>query len=358
MLDSLLSTETRFLSITWMIVFSFVAISVLLIGWMTVRRIWLNGQVRKLDTQKSEFEDYISAYVRDLSEFSPENSGVLNDRPDCPISGITAVLLHYFRTLSGDGFACLQNLVSLSSLEHDIIEATKKDNRGRRMQALKVLSYLNSQSALEVIYAALSSEDKYVRLTAARGLVRRKTLIFLPDILRRLSEAFPQDHELLATIISSFGIEAQSQLETLIRNDESSTMTATALEALAAIMPPKTSLDLAALMAHPDPIVRSSVVTLAAVTEGIGDEDPLVIGLHDEATKVKIRSARIAHSARRADLVADLYPLTEDPIMWVRYWAFKAIWASGQSGRQLVGAMSEKSIMAGEVALELRSGYV
>ena len=111
-------------------------------------------------------------------------------------------------------------------------------------------------------------------------------------------------------------------------------------------------------MAAESESVRSAALALSAVVEHESAVDPLRLGLQDEAISVKITAAKMACNLRRKDLTADLYKLANDPVMWVRYWAFRAIWMSGQAGQKFVSTLATSQKMAEQVSLEMRSGYV
>jgi len=72
----------------------------------------------------------------------------------------------------------------------------------------------------------------------------------------------------------------------------------------------------------------------------------------------KIRSAKIACFLKRSDLISEFYALTDSPVMWLRYWSMRAIWASGKQGEQFVNSLKSANPMAADVALEMESGYV
>jgi len=267
------------------------------------------------------------------------------------------VLLHYFRTLKGDEHKRLVNMVAYTDIENEIIEATSSGIRGNRMAALNTLSYLKSLKSSQVIFDNLYSDEKYVRLTAARGLVRRDGLPYLPLIIQALIEAFPEDPKLLAGIIAKFGREAVKPLEDLIRASANTRVKTACLEALVLIMPPSTSLNLGELMESDDAAVRAVAVSLSCFSKHPDQSDPLRMGLQDEATVVKMRAVKMANDLKRSDLTPELFKLSTDPVMWVRYWALKAIWNGGTSGEKFIQSLNETNDMASKVAREITSGY-
>jgi len=348
------SADLSLLGLFWGVSIVFLSVSLLLCLAIILRRIQRNRNTSKREKQKITFQLHIGELI---------NKGISADRnlsaaPDCHILDMTDVFLHYFRTIKGKKKEYLQDLISQSSIEDKVVASTRKGIRGARMRALRTLSYLNTQTSLQVIYENLSSHDKYVRLTAARCLVRRKGLCFLNDIIDSCIQAFPKDYQILAGIVADFGTDVVEPLEERVKRSEDSAVKTACLEALILIMPPHTSLDLAALMQHPTDSVRAAALSLSAVSDHQGTSEPLLLGLKDQAVSVKVRAAKIACDLKRTDLTPQLYELSDDPIMWVRYWALRAIWATGKTGQKFVDSLITNNSMAANVALEMKSGYV
>jgi len=352
---SVLLTSANFglLSLFWAIAIFFFLSSLLICLSIIIRRLYRNRKAKRRDKQRTNFQSYVVDYIRE----TPEGGHYL-DMPKCHIQDITDIFLHYFQTLKGEKRETLQDMISASEIEAKIVESTKDGTRGVRMRAVRVLSYLETQNSLQVIFESLSSDDKYVRLTAMRSLVKRKAVFFLDAIIESCLEAFPEDYKLLSSILSNFGNEIIEPLENIISTSENDVLTTASLETLVLIMPMHTSLDFDVLMKSESEDVRAAAVSLAAISKHNNVVNPLLLGLSDPSVKVKIRAAKVANSLKRSDLTSDLYALEADPFLWVRYWALRAIWVSGQSGQKLITSMTSTNPMAERLALEMSSGYV
>lgn len=318
-----------------------------------VRRLYRNRKAKRRDKQREIFQNYVIDYIRE----TPEKTNYL-DMPRCHIQDVTDIFLHYFQTLKGEKRETLQYMISDSGIESQIVKSTTEGTRGVRMRAVRVLSYLNTQNSLQVIFQSLSSDDKYVRLTAMRSLVKRKSVFFLDAMIESCLEAFPDDYKLLSSILSNFGPEIVEPLEEKIRTSDNDVLVTACLETLSLIMPMQTSLDFERLMQSDSEDVRAAALYLAAISKHDNAVNPLRLGLSDASIKVKIRAAKTASSLKRADLASELYSLESDPFLWVRYWALRAIWMSGKSGQKLIQSMSTTNPMAKNVDLEMSSGYV
>ena len=356
---SALLTSARFelLSLFWAIAFLFIGLSFLICLSIVIRRINRNRKAKLRKKQKIKFQNYTVACIRDTSDESSENWN-LRDIPKCHIQDVTDIFLHYFQTLKGKKKEILQDMISNSSLETEIVESTKYGTRGMRMRAVRVLSYLNTQNSSQVIFESLSSDDKYVRLTAMRSLVKRKAIFFLDAIIESCLEAFPNDYKLLSGILHNFGNDIIEPLEEHVKNSDNDVLITACLETLILIMPMQTSVNFENLMKSSSDSVRAAALSLSAITKHSEGVNPIVLGLMDNSIQVKIRAAKMTNKLKRADLTSELYNLTSDPVMWVRYWAYRGIWSSGESGQKLVASMTKTNPMAENVALEMRFGYV
>lgn len=349
-----INAESTLLTIIWIASFVFFAISVTLCLWMTYRRKKRNRWARAREQEEMLLHSYISEVVR--HRISPREA--INDLPTLSASVMTTVLLHYFRTLKGESLEHLRAVISQTNLENFIGETTRRGVSGRRMRALKVLSYLTTDSSLRIIRAHLKSDDKYVVLTAARSLVRRKSLCDMDAIITTISRALPGQAAILSALLAGFGLNAVKPLETYISQSDESVIITACLSALVAVMPARTELDLNDLTSHPDERVRAAALSLSAICEHSGQIDPIAKCLGDSSIEVKIAASKIAHDSKRQDIVSELFALSNDPIIWVRYWALKAIWRSGQAGQKFVRNISQSNRMARDLILELESGYV
>lgn len=347
------NANLNLLYLFWGIALFFMAVSVLLCGLIVLRRIISNRSLEKRRQQRLNFQKYIGAFIN----HNPTEA-FLDKAPICDVHDMTDVFLHYFRTLKGEKLERLQDMVSNSDIEERISNSTCNGIRGARMRSLRTLSYLNSQTSLQIIFGSLSSKDKYVRLTAIRCLVRRKASVFLNEIIQSYIKGFPHDYKLLASILANFGKDITDDLQNLVNATDNEVIRTACLETLIIIRPEQPSLDFGQLMQDSSGMVRAATLSLAATCKIPDVIDPLRIGLEDEEISVKIRAAKVACQIKRADLMPQLYKLTSDSELWVRYWALRAMWATGRSGQNFVSSLAKSHQMAADVALEMQSGYV
>ena len=351
MLDLLKNFEFSFNSILWIILLSLLALSFLICLGLCARRTYRNNKNNNKLKEQSKFEISLNRALQEnsdvihKSQYTFKKTIIINE-----------ILLRYFRTLKGKRADTLRRIIKSLQIEKHIQNATKTGTMGRRMEAMQILSYLDSQASLQTIHQGLYAPNKYIRLTAARCLIRRQADVFVDNVVMSLDSAFPDDPQILADILYRFGARITPQLESYIRSSQNDNIKTACIEALVLLMPPTTSLELDTLMDSSNERVRAATVSLSEVTSNQSKDDILIRALADPATKVKIRAAKIAYSSKRSDTISLLFKLTKDPILWVRYWSTLAIWNTGRQGRKLVETIAKgddsAARMAREVALE------
>ena len=354
MLDLLRNFDFSLNVILWIISLSLLTLSLLICLGLCVRRLYRNNITNSRLEEQSEFETSLNlALQKDKTVFHETQYSFKKT------TSINEILLRYFRTLKGERADTLRQVIENLQIEKHILTATKTGTMGRRMEAMQILSYLDTQDSLQTIHQGLYAPNKYVRLTAARCLTRRNAAVFLNDIIDSINSAFPNEEKLLADIIYHFGFEATDVLESYVNSDCNDCIKAACLEALVLIMPPKTSLNIEALLESSDEKIRAAAISLSEITPHQSKNDALIKALGDSSVKVKIRATKIAGNTRRIDTISPLYQLSQDPLLWVRYWSIKAIWNTGRQGRKLVETMGQgndsSARMAREVALECLS---
>ncbi len=347
MLDLLKNIENLLLFTLWVISAGLVIAAVLTAIILSLRRLYRNQRVLVTSAKQKRFEAFIQ---KNLGETDLTEDLILPEDIRQNRTAIVTALLKFFKIVKGEDASRLKILVDELYLEPIIVEATMVGNRGKRMRALTVLSFLHTRSSLMTIADHLYSEDKYIRLSVARCLARRGVLSLLSEVSESVSSAFPKDEKIMADVLLRFGSGASPLLETMVERSRSNTIASGALEALILLQPAQTELDLADLMLAADDRLRAATVDFSTICDYEQKTNILLLGLTDESLKVKIRSLKIAMREQRPETFSYLYRLMHDPNLWVRYWAMRAALKSGNSGQTLMRSVARRDGAVGELA--------
>ncbi len=350
MLDLLKNIENVLLFTLWCISASLIVLSLAVAIWLSVRRILRNFWDNRTARYQSQFEAILQELL--ITEDIPDGfelpSEIRSDR-----TAVTGALLKFFKLVKGDDATRLKIIIEELNLEPIIQDAITWGNRGKRMRAFHVLSFLDSSSSLKTISNYLYSSDKYIRLSVARCLARRRVMSLISEVAEAIAFAFPYDERILADVLRRFGRKAVPRIETLADNTKNPTIKAGVLETLVLLRPERTALDLNTFMENADERVRAAAVDLSTLTHGLNHRDLLLDGLADGNRTVTIRSLKVAAKENRKETFGDLYRLMNDPFMWVRYWAMQAALKTGQSGETLMRALARQGTDVGELAFDV-----
>ncbi len=347
MLDLLKNIENVLLFTLWCISASLIVLSISVALWLCIRRLRRNARDAGIRERQSQFESYLQELLM-LDTFPHDFELPADIRADR--TAVTTGLLKFFKLVSGDDSLKLKIIVEKLKLEDIVTAHVTWGNRGKRMRAFHVLSFLDSRSSLKTISNYIFSSDKYIRLSVARCIARRQVLSLISEVAESISYAFPNDEKILADVLCRFGQKSIPRIESMARTNPNSTIVAGVLEALIILRPEDCDLDLRSFSEHEDERVRAAAVELSTIVHSFEQNDLLLQGLSDESRKVKIRALKVAAREKRKDCFADFYRLMNDPFMWVRYWAMRAALNTGQSGETLMRSISRQPTTVGDLA--------
>ncbi len=345
--------EHTLLAVVWMASAGFAALSTFMLLTLALRRAFRDRMRRQEKAKMAQFDALLSALVR--QRIAPRGDMLPHiDAGD--VAALVNVLLNYLRNLSGADADLVIDAIDLWDIESLLVQEAKHGHRGRRIEALAVLSYLRSETSLASLVKALRSEDDYVQLAAIRCIARRGAIEYLPHIIDAINQERERNRTILAEVLQRFGAASAPYLEKLTDEAASDSVLIAALEALAMIAPEHVQVNMKALMAHSAPRVRAAAVRLAGVSAVSSPIDVIALGLEDQEALVRIRAAVAAGNAGRQDLLPALRRTLADPVWWVRFRACQAMLNLGAAGRAVLRTVAAKSgdeaILAADILSE------
>jgi len=347
MLESLQDIDDILLFGLWCISAFLIIASVLVSIWLSVRRVYRNRRDAIVNAHQAEFESLLQKLLGTelLAREITLPDHIRHDR-----TAVTTALLKFFKLVRGDDAAKLRQIVKELQLEPIVITATRYGNRGKRMRAQHVLSFLESSTSLKTIADRLYADDKYIRLSVARCLARRRVMSLISEVSEAIAFAFPKEDKLLTDVLYRFGSDAIPRFERMVSQSKDATVIAGVLETLILLRPENTTINFSDLITHEDERVRAAIVQLSTICKGDYHQDLLLEGLKDESRKVKIRALKMAAKSKRSDSFAQVHRLMEDPFMWIRYWAMRSAMTKGHSGNALLRTLARREGMVGMLA--------
>jgi len=274
MLDLLKNIENVLLFTLWCISGILILAAVGTALGLSARRILRNRKNAVIQGHQAQFESYLQTLLTE--EYFPEDfelpAEIRADR-----TAVTAGLLKFFKLVRGDDAVKLKIIVDKLQLEQIVQSAITWGNRGKRMRAFHVLSFLDSSSSLQTITKYLYSSDKYIRLSVARCIARRRVMSLISEVAEAVAFAFPKDEKILADVLYRFGRKAVPRIEGLALNTKSATVIAGVLETLIILRPETCGLELDVFAKHEAPRVRAAAIELSTFSSF---PEVLIIGIY------------------------------------------------------------------------------
>jgi len=255
-----------------------------------------------------------------MPEATPEN-----------IDAVISVVLQYFRNLTSDSVTTLTDVIEAWDIETLIIEKVKTGRRGIRIQAMTVLSYMDTEPSIDVLVAQLKSKDAYIRLAAIRCLTRRRAFAHLDKITSTINTPDQKNRILLTDILQRFGTNGAWAVEKLALDASNSTIRAASLDALKLIGIESLSIPLRPFLQDFDPLVRSAAVALLPMSE-LDVFHTLINYLTDIDPRVRIQALDILSSFTSSAALLSIARQAGDPDWQVRYKALQSMTSMGAKG--------------------------
>ena len=325
--------DLNLLRFLWQIAFAFAGISVLMVVSLAYRRAIENQLMQQRQEAKQSFRTELSNMIG--RQILPHPS----TRPEIAPENLPAFVeacLGFFRNLSGPDQNHLARILQIWELEPALHNIIQTGERGYKIRALSLLSFLQSDTSINLLESALDDPDPYIQLSAIRCLARRGSLGSLNRILDALRKLDWDNALPIADAFQRFDRRIIPDLEDVVCSADDPVLRLAALQALVLLKPMQTKLDLSDCMQDDNPELRAATVALSEYVTCRSGQDILGMGLSDDSSIVRIRAIKALLNHRRMDLLGRVHACLEDPDWWVRYWAGHAIYNLGESGIEIL----------------------
>ena len=339
--------DLNLLRFLWQVAFAFAGVSVLMVLSLAYRRAVENQLMEQRLEIRQVFRNQLSNMIDRKILPHPSN------RPEIPPDSLGAFVeacLGFFRNLSGPDQSHLARILGIWNMEPALKNIIETGERGYKIRALSLLSFLETDTSIEMLELALADPDPYIQLSAIRCLARRGSLNSLGKILEALRKLNWDNALPIADAFQRFDQRIIPDLEDVVETADNPILRLAALQALVLLKPIQTDLDLSNCMQDSNPEIRAAAVALSEFVTCRSGQDIIPIGISDQSPIVRIRAIKALLSHQRLDLLSRLHKCLEDPEWWVRYWAGHAIYNLGHSGVEILKCVGRQDSGTGDFA--------
>ncbi|MBP8190829.1 MAG: HEAT repeat domain-containing protein, partial [Aquabacterium sp.] len=268
---------------------------------------------------------------------------------------IMRLALDLLRSLRGDDVLRVIELVKMWGMEPYLYATVKHGSRGKRIQALTLLSSFDDEASYRVLLDHAGNPDMYIQVSALRGLSMRAPVSDLMDIIDRVTRSGGgmNNSLMLADILRRFGVPVVPALIGLVQSDAEHEVRLAGVMALGMIGD-RSALDaLIELSQEEGSMLRSAAITAMAQ---IGDDKAayaVAALLESDSTPIRIQCAEALGKLKVTGTLPDLVVRLTDREWWVRFRAAEAICKFSDIGLAALRAMGQQDDEAGVIARQV-----
>jgi len=263
---------------------------------------------------------------------------------------IIRIVLDLMRAIQGKDAERLVDILKAWRLHHDLAVMLHSRSRGRRIQALTLLSAFQDSKSMALLKKHARERDPYVQMAALRGLAQNEQQDHLSPLIDSLVQSRPRNTLMLSDILRRFGERGVPALLKLAQADTTVELRLAALLALAAIGAPEAVPVLAELTRDASAEVRAEAVAALGRLGRMEAVHHVLSALGDPVTAVKLEAIEAAGHMRLRDAVPLLVPLLDHAEWTIRHTAAEALHQIGAPGVALLKAMSAQATPGGLIA--------
>lgn len=346
--------EAGFLLGIWAGSLGLLAVSIVGFTVVILRRAALNQADRASETRLQEIEREVRAILTGRSGAGDLPRLELKGADD--LDRVIDLLLDGFRNIRGKRAKTLRFAVEEWDLEPRLTKAVRRGHRSRRIDAIALLSFLQTESSALLLLRTLRARDPIIKSAAGRALARRPDAPLIDIAIQELIGTETENADFVADTLIRFGERAVPTVRRIVENPPSSGILLGALRALAHFPNHLDCIDTASLLVHSDPRVRAAALHLESLKTG-GTSRPVLERFgRDESPLVRGMVADVAGSLPRRKNLDLLVGLADDTDVAVRLKAEEALADLGPAGAAVLRALRRRGPVEGLPEAEQNQG--
>jgi hypothetical protein len=347
-----IGSDTAALIVIWMAALALCAMSMVALIVVVIRRAILQKRTRWAEARRMELKRCCHAVLNSSIQFTPAS---LPQVTPLHFPLIMRITLDILRSLKGDDVLRIVELVQMWGMEPYLHTTAWRGSRGRRIQALSLLSHFTDPASYAILKAHARYPDMYVQIAALRGLGMRAHPDEINDIVQDVihSTHDMKNSLMLADILHRFGTAAVPSLIELVTSNASIEVRCAGLMALGSIGS-EDALDTLIAISEGDEIelCTKSIAAMGAIGR---ERAAYAVAAHLESAdaRIRIQAAQALGKIKVMGTLPDLSIRLADEDWWVRFRAAEAVYQFGDVGIAALRSMGRQNNEAGLIARQV-----
>lgn len=349
------ASDSAALAAVWQGALAMVAMSVIALIVVTLRRSILQRNAQKAEQSRTELTRCFHAFLNSGVTFTKECLPAISEL-HYPL--VMRIALDITRSLKGAEKYRVVELLDLWDLAPYLYRTAAEGSRGKRIQALTLLSMYRDDASYQILMAHAPHEDMYIQMAALRGLALRAPQQDIPRIIELVINAHSEMRNslMLSDILSLFGDPVVPDLIRLVRSHAVLEVRLAGVMALG-IIGSRQAVDVLIECAEEEGPLRARAIASMA---HIGDERAayaVAAQLESDVAEVRLQAVIALGKMKVLGTLPDLAVRLSDRDWWVRFRAAEALHRFGDVGIASLIAMSRQQNEAGLIAKQVLGEY-
>lgn len=335
------------LILIWQTSLTFVIFSILVFVWIVIKRFISDRKKSKAHDYKRNLSKYLYAAISSPIAITADTLPKISDTEK---SILLEASLDLLRPLRGGDRQKIIELLKVWGMQEYLLRVIKTGRRGKKIQALTLLSDFKNKHAFRALTRYAASRDIYIQLAALRGLSSYGKAYHLKRIIHSLTKTRNTNKLMLADILGRYQSDAAPSIMALTKPNIQTDIRLAAIIALSKIKSIDTVPDLIDLLNDENTSIVAEAATTLGVIGDIQAENMLIKTLSHRSGDARIQAAEALGRLRSEKALPRLVDMLNDTNWWARLRAAQALYKMGDRGITTLKSQSNKNNNAGLIA--------